>query len=145
MLLTPKRKPARPKPVKVRALLIDPFKCAVFPLVVNWADQADIHHLLDCDLIQSVYMATPDLLWIDESGLLREPFIYPQFIIKGVNGAHPLTGYGLVTGFYGREPDMVTDCVVRFESLPIIWEEHWPRRINPDQCIDQLLRVYFDR
>lgn len=139
MLTTNQRKPVETPPVKIRALLIDPFKCECFPLLVDWADQADIHKLLDCELIHSI-RCHDDLLWVDESGLLREPFVYPQFKIRGVNGDCPLTGYGLITG--GWTYKHVTGCSVFTTSLSIIFEEHWPRRINPDQCIDQLLRLY---
>jgi hypothetical protein len=111
--------------------------------VVDWADQADIHKLLDADLIRCAPVAGDHLIWVDESALLREPFVYPQFKIPGANGNCPLTGYGLLTG--GWTYRHVADCSVFTTALPIIWEAHWPRRINPDQCIDQLLRLYFDR
>jgi hypothetical protein len=79
-------------------------------------------------------------IWIDECGLLREPFIYPQWKIGGINGDCPVSGYGLVTGF-DHETNKVTD--VELPPLAIIFEHHWPRRIHPDKAIDQLLRVYF--
>lgn len=140
MLTTTPTKSAGSVPVnKVSARLIDPFKCEVFPIVVDWEDQADIHKLLDADLLQSLPMNGFNILWVDECGLLREPFIYPQFKIPGVNGNCPLTGYGLVTGCRNAK---VTNYVMGMDTC-VIWEEHWPRRINPDQCIDQLLRVYF--
>lgn len=143
MLTTTDRKPARKRPVNhIRAVLIDPFKCDAFNLVVDWEDQADIHKLLDCDLIQSVPMDSKRILWVDESGLLREPFVYPQFKILGVNADCPLTGYGLVTGLKGGNISDYIPASNNGIAYGVVWEEHWTRRINPDECIDQLLRIY---
>lgn len=153
---TQKREPAPPPDVKlVRAIVIDPFKCELVPMVVDWADQRFIHNLLDCDLVQRhIFKAaagfTSTAIYADECGLIREPFVFPQFKVFSVNGDHPITGYGLAVGWNGWQAggysqDEVTHMPISpgtFKDL-VTWEHHWPRRINPDRCIDQVLRVYF--
>jgi hypothetical protein len=144
---THKREPAPPPDVKlVRAIVIDPFKCELVPLIVNWADQRYIHNLLDCDLVQQLMFGgalrgVRVAIYVDECALIREPFVYPQFKVASVNGEHPITGYGLVVGWF----EGVVDCPTSVAAIAgtITWEHHWQRRINPDLCIDQVLRVYF--
>jgi hypothetical protein len=144
---TQKREPAPPPDVKlVRAIVIDPFKCELVPLIVNWADQAYIHNLLDCDLVRRYVFKAPagltsTAIYVDECALIREPFVFPQFKVFSVNGDHPLTGYGLAVG-WADEVTHMPISVSTFTDL-LTWEHHWQRRINPDLCIDPLLRVYF--
>jgi hypothetical protein len=113
----------------------------MFALVVDWADQEAVHKLLDCELVMAHPVEGKHLLWVDECALLREPFVYPQFKIRGVNGDCPLTGYGLLTGGWTYEHP--GDFDLDPSTIPaVIFEEHWTRRISPDECIDQLLRIY---
>lgn len=129
-------------------MLIDPFKQCLVKLTLDWSDQRHIHRdLLDCDLMQPVQLPAQlgsHILWVDESGLLREPFIYPQFKLMDTNGNCPLTGYGLITAWNYDHRIVVPECEIDIPTLPVIFEP-WERRINPDLCIDQLLRCYYDR
>jgi hypothetical protein len=132
------------------AILIDPFQEALHLVALPKSTKAQLermHELLDCELVEAVSLDSGltggayHVLWVDESGLLREPFIYPQFVCSAYSPVNPLTGYGLITSLgSGGSND---DCVIPIPRLAeMVRFEQWRKRLSPDLFIDQLLRIY---
>jgi len=134
------------QPPKVKALLIDPFQMEILPVTLTQDSSREAATLLDCDSVQAVALGITardrqHLAWVDEQGLLREPFVYPHWVCAHANGGHPMAGYGLITGI-SPEGKML-DCQIPMEILvPQIGFEPWRSRISIDHVIPQMLRVY---
>jgi hypothetical protein len=134
------------KPRRIRVILIDPFKQGLFVLLIDPNDLSGLHALLDCALFERVplepsFASLDSTLWVDESGWLREPFVYPQFGLYP--HSRPLAGYGLLTGPLDGESLMLTATNVALaEIAPLVLFEPWTQRLSPDACIEQLLRIY---
>lgn len=135
----------KPTP-EIKCLLIDPFQCEIYPVHVRKECISDIKELLDCEAIDAVNLdmvvhGIQHVIWVDDEGLLREPFIYPKFVIHGANGDHGMAGYGLITGM--DEQGVTTNCMV---SIPVLAQvlgfEQWRSRIPIDNVIDKMLRLY---
>jgi hypothetical protein len=127
---------------EVKGLLIDPFKGCVVELLFKPNDIDWMHQILDCDMIEHVGMGADHDLWCDENALAREPFVYPQFCFpdSNINDGCPIAGYALVTSHRGADID---SCKIPpMELGRSIQFEPWQLRINPDDCINQLLRIY---
>lgn len=137
-----------PKPELIHAFLLDPFKGCVISIQLNPADPGldrRWHSLLDCEYIEHVRCDFgPELpehaLWVDESGLLREPDPYPQFKLAGANGGAPIAGYGILSGVRGPEVSSVEIPALILSQL--IQFEQWQHRLKPEQYLPQLLRLY---
>jgi hypothetical protein len=89
-------------PRLVRAVLIDPFECAVTEVTIDGDDYTTIAPLLSHPTIRvdyfqkvsSLNLAGRDSLYVDEEGMLKAPQRF--FIIMGF--PQPIAGKGLVTG-----------------------------------------------
>lgn len=135
----------KPTP-EIKCLLIDPFQCEIYPVRVRKECISDIKELIDCESVDAVNLnmeahGIAHVAWVDDEGLLREPFIYPRFMIHPANGGHGMAGYGLITGM--DEHGVTCDC---FLSIPMIVQvlgfEQWRSRIKIDDVIDKMLRLY---
>jgi hypothetical protein len=129
---------------KIPAILVDPFQGVLYPLLVK-PEAAAIAELLDCDWIQGVnipeFGGIQHIGWVDEEGLLRQPFVYPRWTMPEVNGGHPLAGYGLITGASARGDTI--GCMIPIDALSkLISFELWRTRIPIDDVIPQMMRVY---
>jgi hypothetical protein len=146
--------PSQPARVKdVKSFLIDPFQQMIVEIQFPAGSLQHLCWLLDCEAVQAVPLnrsgrrnsleASYGLLWVDESGLLREPFVYPQFkFARYAMGECPLTGYGVVTG--GADSDgYPTDSTLDGETLcDEIKFERWQKRIDPGLVLEQVFRAY---
>lgn len=130
--------------LEIKAVLIDPFQCEIYPVAVRRDCASDLHALLDCETVQAININLPvnkieHFVWVDDEGLLRQPFAYPQFILQSIG--HGLTGYGLITGV--NEHGSMVDCQI---SIPVLVQvlgfEQWRTRIRVDDVIPQMLRLY---
>lgn len=69
-------KPKRKKKTSVKAILINPFKKTISLIDLKKdGDEIDLDHcyeLLNCDLVEFVYMKGNKILVVDEEGLLKE-------------------------------------------------------------------------
>jgi hypothetical protein len=133
-------------PNHIKAFLIDPFQHEIYPVSVENAPGA-VAEILDCELIQAVGLGimtangVDHVAWVDDEGLLRQPFVYPHFIIKTANGGQPMAGYGLVTGI--RDNGETTNCQLAYADLAqLTGFEPWRSRISIDDVIPQMLRLY---
>lgn len=130
----------------VKGLLIDPFQLELYPVMLRRDNAADVAELLDCDMIQAINLGvnalgTEHIVWVDDAGLLREPFVYPHFVIKSASGGQPMAGYGLVTGIDNH--GSMTECRIPPEAVAqILMFEPWRKRIKLDDVIPQMMRVY---
>jgi peptidoglycan hydrolase-like protein with peptidoglycan-binding domain len=127
----------------IKAILVDPFKQGIFSVHLRPDSAPDVAGLLDCRYIEAVKLLIAgqpvQIIWIDEEGLLRQPFVYPQFRCQGANGGNPLAGYGLITGI---SPTGTMENVASFSFAPLLFFEEWEKRIPTDSVISQLLRIY---
>lgn len=125
----------------INAILVDPFQGELYPLNIQ-PEPAELKKLLDCHWLEAVRL--PELhgarhcAWIDESGLLREPFVYPRWFILPF---WELAGYGLITCL--DQAGEITSCRISITALHhLIRFEDWRRRIPLDDCIPQMMRIY---
>lgn len=112
---------------RIKALLIDPFQQMLFELDSFPPDLAHVHWILDCESAEALALdrERTHYLWVDESGLIRTPFVFPNFTFRRyADGIYPLAGYGLITGSdgpeltdYSIEPDQIRR-EIRFE----VWQ-----------------------
>jgi hypothetical protein len=125
----------------LRGFLIDPFKQTVAAIQLQ-SSLAVWYRILDCEYVETVRAGRYDELsidiWIDDSGLLREP-IYPQFRV----GPLPLAGYGLVlasdsAGDTVGLPEELT--VARFCAISKLAFEPYQKRVEPGMYVEQLTR-----
>ena len=130
----------------IKAVLIDPFQCEIYPVMLRKDCASDVAEFLDCEMIQTVDLGvvvhdTQHVAWVDEEGLLRTPFTYPHWMMQGVNNNQGMAGYGLITGM--DENGSMANCLISLASIVqgLHWE-HWRTRINIDNVIPQMLRLY---
>jgi hypothetical protein len=130
----------------IHALLIDPFKEALINVHILPAFDARWRHLLDCTYIDCVRCQFPSgehALWVDEACFLREPLVYPQFKIAGVNSDRPLAGYGLLTGLNPGAGQEILSCRLPGPELAqLVQFESWQKRLKAEDYLDQLTRLY---
>jgi hypothetical protein len=127
----------------INAVLIDPFKHDLFEVSLRPDNAEDCHRLLDCSMVEAVRVRIHRLdhvIWVDEAGFLREPFVYPQFRFEAANGFQSMAGYGLITGISAS--GRMTNAADRALYCPLVWFEQWQERISPDRVIHQLMRLY---
>lgn len=131
---------------RIKSILIDPFQMELYPVSVRPDSAQDVAKLLDCEMIQAIRLSgyvngTEHVVWIDESGLLREPFVYPCFALPNANNGQPMAGYGLITGI--SDQGQMLNCQFGFNALiKVLGYEPWRARISIDNVIPQMLRVY---
>ena len=130
----------------VKAIVIDPFICEIFPVQIRQDCASDVAQLLDCEMLQTVDLemnvhGSQHVAWVDEEGLLRSPFVYPRWLFKGSNGDQSVAGYGLITGM--DENGSMGNCLISPASIvQALQFEHWRSRIDVDSVIPQMLRLY---
>lgn len=130
----------------VKAIVIDPFICELFPVQVRQDCASDVAELLDCETLETVDLGmningSQHIAWIDEEGLLRLPFVYPRWVFKGANGDQPIAGYGLITGM--DEHGAMGNCLISMASMVQgLQFEHWRSRIDVDSVIPKMMRLY---
>jgi hypothetical protein len=130
----------------LKALIIDPFQCEIYPITLRKDCVSDLAALLDCEMLEVVNlgMVSHDIqhvAWIDEEGLLRQPFVYPKWALTNVHDGHGMAGYGVITGMdaYGA----MANCFLNIANIVhLLGFEHWRSRISIDDVIPQMLRVY---
>lgn len=131
---------------EIKCILIDPFQCEVYPVKIRKDCASDMVKLLDCENLEAVnanivHLGVQHVIWIDEEGLLRQPFVYPKFAIRPANGGHGIAGYGLITGM--NEHGATCDCMLPMHAVvEVLGFEQWRARIKVDDVIDQMLRLY---
>lgn len=132
----------------ITAILIDPFQEALHLVGLprdTKAQLREMYKLMDCETVQAVPLSIPKhprhFLWCDESGLLRTPWVYPNFVCTAYSDQYPIAGYGLVTGM--SDAGSIADSSISLPDLgKLIHFEPWKNRIATDSVIDQLLRIY---
>ena len=127
--------------------MIDPFQHELHPVTVDRNISAsEMAVLLDCRSIESVNLnmvgnGVHHYAWADEQGLLREPFVYPSWMIPSANGGQGIAGYGLVFGM-DLHGEMI-HCQLPLEAIAhVIGFERWRARIKIDDVIPQMMRIY---
>lgn len=79
----------------MRAIKIDPVNRRVEAIDTK-ADLADLYRLIECHLVEAVYLGDDQVLWLDEEGLLHEP-TKPFFAFRG-HEDRPFCGHGIILG-----------------------------------------------
>jgi len=131
---------------QIKAILIDPFQLEIYPIRVDRNDRLSLGLLLDCEFVQMTSLnvmahGVAHVAWVDEEGLLRQPFVYPYWVMESANGGHPLAGYGIITGL--DDQGAMLDCAIPLERLAhALMFEPWRTRIAIDNVIPQMMRVY---
>jgi hypothetical protein len=100
-------------------------------------DITDWHKLLDCDTLDVARVEREVDIWVDDNGLLRQPY-YPIFYYIGYQ--NPLCGYGLALSSSGPET-ISLERPPGFFQMKIHFEE-WEKRLNPNDYFEQMSRVY---
>jgi hypothetical protein len=130
----------------IKAVVIDPFQCEIFPVQLRKDCASDVAELIDCEMIETVDLGiiihgTQHVAWVDEEGLLRTPYVWPKWAMQGVNNDLGIPGYGLITGM-DENGSMVNSLVSMASIAQALAFEHWRARIDADSVIPRMMRLY---
>lgn len=107
---------------KIKAIKIDVVKKSVYEVYIE-PNIDGLHKGVEADCVERIRLNLKgrDDLYIDESGVLREPQL-PNFVLDKdtVYETVPLAGHGLITGAEkgSEEDDYITDCT---STVAEIW------------------------
>jgi len=122
---------------KLTGYLIDPFQRKVHEIETT-DDILDWHKLLDCDTLDVARVEQSVDIWVDDNGLLREPY-YPLFYYLGYQ--NPLCGYALALSSNAEGESISLKLPAGYFQAKIHFEE-WEKRLDPNNYFDQMSRVY---